>query len=185
LRLAISNQLAQVVSRRLKSKSRQGEETRVIAPTSLPERILACTAVCYWTEKDMAGEKLRILIVDDDRQMVRTLCDIFRLNGYEAEEAHSGSEAMDKVNGGRYHCILSDIRMPGMTGIELCRAINAAHPGLPVLLMTAYSDQLVEARSVESAIATLFKPLDMELLLSLFLWVAQSFSVRAHALTGE
>ena len=66
------------------------------------------------------SELLRILVVDDDRRMAKTLVDIFRVKGYEAEAAHSGSEALEKVMGGpfgcaqngSFDCVLSDIRMP-------------------------------------------------------------------------
>lgn len=115
------------------------------------------------------SEKLRILIVDDDRRMAKTLLDILQVKGYEAEAAHSGSEALDKVDKGRFDCLITDIKMPQMNGVELYRAIKAMQPDLPVVLMTAYStDTLVQEGLEEGAIATLTKPLDINLLLSFF-----------------
>ena len=114
-------------------------------------------------------EKLRILVVDDDRRMVKTLLDIFKVKGYDAEAAHSGPEALDKLNEGRFDCVLTDIKMPQMNGVELYRTIKAKQPDLPVMLMTAYStDKLVKEGLEEGAIATLTKPLDINLLLSFF-----------------
>lgn len=114
-------------------------------------------------------EKLRVLIVDDDRRMVKALLDILKVKGYEAEAAHTGAEALDKVNKGRFDCVLTDIKMPQMNGVQLYRAIKAIQPELPVVLMTAYTtDKLVKEGLEEGAIASLTKPLDINLLLCFF-----------------
>ena len=114
-------------------------------------------------------DKLRILIVDDDRRMARTLKDILEIKGYEAEAAHSGPEALEKVEKSHFDCLLSDIKMPRLNGVELCRAIKERQPDLPVVLMTAYShDKLVNEGFKEGSIAVLSKPLDINALLSFF-----------------
>ncbi len=115
------------------------------------------------------SDKLRILVVDDDRNMANTLVDIFMLEGYEAEAVHSGSEAMERVGEGNFDCVLSDIKMPEVDGVELYRAIKANQPAMPVVLMTAYTDdKLVREGLEEGVIATLTKPLDIDILLSFF-----------------
>lgn len=111
------------------------------------------------------SEKLHILIVDDDRKMAKTLVDIFMVEGYEAQAAYSGSEALNKVKRSHFDCVLSDIKMPEVDGVELYKAIKVLRPDLPVVLMTAYSE-LVQEGLEEGAIATLTKPLDINLLLS-------------------
>ena len=113
------------------------------------------------------SEKLRILIVDDDRRMAKTLLDILKIQGNEAEAAYSGPDALDKVKKGHFDCVLTDIKMPQMNGVELYRAIKNIQPELPVVFMTAYSE-LVKEGLKEGAIATLNKPLDINLLLSFF-----------------
>lgn len=113
------------------------------------------------------SEKLPILIVDDDRRMAKTLLDILKVQGYEAEAAYSGPDALDKVKKGHFDCVLTDIKMPQMNGVELYRAIKNIQPELPVVFMTAYSE-LVKEGLKEGAIATLNKPLDINLLLSFF-----------------
>ena len=60
----------------------------------------------------------RILIVDDDRQMVRTICDILKLKGWDADGAFSGEEALDLVQERPYRVALMDVRMAGMNGVE-------------------------------------------------------------------
>ena len=123
------------------------------------------------------SELLRILVVDDDRTMAKTLASIFRVKGYEAVVAHSGSEALNKMAGGpfgyarngSFDCVLSDIRMPEMDGVELYRAIKARWPDLPMVLITAYSaDRLVEEGLEEGAVAAFTKPVDIDALLALF-----------------
>lgn len=113
------------------------------------------------------SENLHILIVDDDRSMANTLRDIFKVKGYEAEVAYSGPEALDKMKEGHFNCVLTDIKMPQMNGVDLYRAIKAAQPELPVVLITGYSD-LVKEGLEAGAIATLTKPLDINLLLTFF-----------------
>ena len=115
------------------------------------------------------SDKFRILIVDDDQRMAKTLKDILKVKGYEADVAHSGPEALEKVAETHFDCLLSDIKMPEVNGVELYRAIKESHPDLPVVLMTAYShDKLVKDGLEEGAIAALTKPLDINALLSFF-----------------
>ena len=64
------------------------------------------------------SENLNILIVDDDRRMAKTLVDILKVKGFETESAHSGSEAMDKVKEGHFDCVMTDIKMPEMNGVD-------------------------------------------------------------------
>ena len=123
-------------------------------------------------------EKLRILVVDDDHRMARTLVDILRVKGHEAEAAHSAPEALNKVSQRDFDCVLSDIRMPEVNGVELYRAIQAMGPELPVVLMTAYSaDRLVEDGLEEGIVAVLTKPLDIALLLNFFTFLRKERSI--------
>ncbi len=113
--------------------------------------------------------RVHILVVDDDRLMVRTLVDILRIKGYHAHPAHSAQEALEKMEKEKIDCVLSDIRMPGVSGVELCRAIKERNPLLPVVLMTAYSDDgLIRDGLKEGAIAVLLKPLNINAILTFF-----------------
>ena len=115
------------------------------------------------------NEDVRILVVDDDRRMARTLADIFRVKGYDVDTAYSAKEALEEIEKGEIDCVLSDIRMPEVSGVELYRAIRENNPGLPVVLMTAYSDDsLMKEGLEEGAITVLPKPLDINALLEFF-----------------
>ena len=111
-------------------------------------------------------KKLRILVVDDDSRMARTLIDILNIKGYVAQAVYSGSEALRTLQLNRYDCILSDIKMQDVSGVDLLKAVKNMYPDLPVVLMTAYStDTLVGEARKEGALTILTKPLDIKTLL--------------------
>jgi two-component system response regulator HydG len=101
----------------------------------------------------------RLLIVDDDKQMVRTLVDVVRLHGWEADGAHSGEAAVDAVRERDYAVVLMDVRMTGINGLEAFKAMKAVRPGVRVILMTAYTatEILAEAER-EGTLRILSKP---------------------------
>lgn len=110
--------------------------------------------------------KHRLLIVDDDPLNTLTLSEIFKINGYEVDTVNSGQDALNKAKNVLYSCILSDIKMEKMNGVELLRAIKALYPGIPFILMTAYTgDDLIVEGIMEGALITLIKPLDINRLL--------------------
>jgi len=115
---------------------------------------------------------LHILVVDDDPSMTKTLVDILHAKGYRAEMANSGPEALEKVRAARPDFVISDIKMPDVNGVALYRNIKSQHPDVPVVLMTAYSDDLLVREGLEAgAIAALNKPLDIKLLLDFLLYL--------------
>jgi DNA-binding NtrC family response regulator len=109
----------------------------------------------------------RILVVDDDRQMVRTLCDILSLHGWQAVGAYSGEEAVDAVGRDSYDAVLMDIKMTGMDGVAALRAMKRTRPGVRVMLMTAYaSSELLQLAVEEGALEILTKPVSLPFLTS-------------------
>jgi DNA-binding NtrC family response regulator len=94
--------------------------------------------------------------------MARTLVDIFEVKGFAAVAVHSGEEALVRLDAGRFNCVLSDIKMPGLNGVDLLRAVKNVDRHLPVVLMTAYtSDVLVTTALQTGVVAVLTKPLDI------------------------
>lgn len=113
--------------------------------------------------------KCRILIVDDDKRMTRTLADILNMAGHEAAEASSGQQALELIRAQSFDCVLTDVRMPEMDGVEFHRQLLQFQPGLPVVLMTAYaSDEIIRKGLEEGVVGVLDKPLDISQLLSFF-----------------
>jgi DNA-binding NtrC family response regulator len=101
----------------------------------------------------------RLLIVDDEQQMVKTLVDVVRLHGWEADGAYSGEAAVEAVRARDYAVVLMDVRMTGINGVEAFKAMKAVRPGIRVILMTAYTatEILAEAER-EGALRILSKP---------------------------
>jgi len=113
------------------------------------------------------GEKTKVLVVDDDKRMVKTLCDILKVKGYEAAEAYTGEEAVEKVKSDNPDCVLMDIKMPGINGVEALNMIKDISPDLPVVLMSAYAtEELTEEAKQQGAYTVLNKPLDVQAVLS-------------------
>jgi two-component system response regulator AtoC len=80
----------------------------------------------------------RVLVVDDDRRMRRTLQILIESMGLESAAAASGEDASEQLRKTRFDLVLTDLKMPGASGIELLERIRAEHPKLPVVLVTAY-----------------------------------------------
>ena len=110
------------------------------------------------------NSRFRIMVVDDDPRIRRTLSDILNLNGYRVVEAASGEEALSRDL--QVDCVLSDNKMPGMSGVELFEAVQKIRPGIPVILMTAFATNDLIRRGLQAGvIAVMEKPLDIEQLL--------------------
>jgi two-component system, NtrC family, response regulator HydG len=112
------------------------------------------------------NQKMQILVVDDDRGMGDTLADILAFHGYDVVKALSAPEAIEKVKQVLFDCVLTDIRMPGMNGVELFQQLRQHQPGLPILFMTAFAaDDLIQLGLENGAVGVLNKPLDIQHLL--------------------
>jgi DNA-binding NtrC family response regulator len=109
-----------------------------------------------------------VLVVDDDRNIVRTLCDLLRRSGWAPHGVFSGEEAVAAASVRRYGAIVMDVRMAGIDGVVAFRAIRERQPRVPVVLMTAYSTRelLAEAERL-GVLRILPKPLPLRQLLSL------------------
>lgn len=114
----------------------------------------------------MSG-KMKILVVDDDRRMVKTIGDILRAKGYDVEQAYCGDEVVAKVKSGDPDCVLMDLKMPGINGVETLKLIRDVSPDIPVVLMSAYAtdEQVAEAKQ-HGAATVLTKPIDIQQVLS-------------------
>jgi len=81
-----------------------------------------------------------VWIVDDDRSIRWVIEKALTREGIAFSSFSSAQDALDALSGGPPEVLVSDIRMPGLSGLELLNAVKARHPGVPVIVMTAYSD---------------------------------------------
>ncbi len=110
---------------------------------------------------------MKILVVDDDRRIVKTTCDILKIKGYEAVAAFSGEEGVAQVTAAVPDCVLMDIKMMGISGVEAMKRMKAVVPTLPVVLVSAYAtEDLIEDAKQSGAYAVLSKPLNFQMILS-------------------
>lgn len=115
----------------------------------------------------MARRK-RILVVDDDRGMVETLCDILELHGWETVRGYDGEAAVLLAEEHDVDLLLMDIRMPRLNGVEAWREIRSRRKGAQAVLMTAYAPQdTVTQAEGQGVVRVLRKPLDLPQLVAL------------------
>ena len=108
-----------------------------------------------------------LLVVDDDRGQ-RSLLDSFLTGqGFAVTTADSGEKALEALGEGAFHMMISDVRMPGMSGLDTLRKLRETHVSLPVLLVTAFPHvrDAVEAMR-DGAANYLEKPIDLDELLA-------------------
>lgn len=112
------------------------------------------------------GEQTRILVVDDDEGIRKTLSAILQDEGYEVETAESGKEAILKSNAGFYNLALIDVRLLDMQGTELLTRIKDTVPRMRKIIITGYPTVHNAMEAVNrNADAYLLKPFDMGKLL--------------------
>lgn len=112
----------------------------------------------------------RYLLVDDNRELADNLAEIISDLGDEVDVADSGTEALKLVSSSarRYDVLVTDMRMPLMSGAELVHRIRALDPGLPAIIVTAYAgDEDLRIAREEGLLAVLHKPLPIPRLLNL------------------
>lgn len=80
---------------------------------------------------------MRLLIVEDDKDIVKALRTLFEHNHYSVETVYNGNDGYDHAISGNYDGIILDLMMPGMDGLEVLRALRSAGIKTPVLLLTA------------------------------------------------
>ena len=108
----------------------------------------------------------KLLVVDDDLAMREMLTSMFNEEGYDAHAAASADEAIERSRDEEFDAVLSDIKMPGMSGIEMVAALREIRSDTPVVLMTAFGtiDSAVEAMRA-GALDYVTKPFEPEVVL--------------------
>ena len=121
---------------------------------------------------------VKILVVDDDIGICRSLTEILVAEGCAVESASDGAEGLRRIEAGSFDVVLTDVVMPNMDGYELYREVRARHPGIPVLMMTAFhydKDHIIKRSRVEGLRGVIFKkPVDPNRLCEVILATLES-----------
>ena len=107
----------------------------------------------------------RLLVVDDQVSMTRWLCSDLHGRGFTTEASNSPEEIVDQLPQLHFDLVLTDVRMPRLSGLELCREITARRPDIPVIVMTAFGDMEAAIEAMRAgAYDFITKPLEVDLL---------------------
>lgn len=116
------------------------------------------------------NNKLQVLVIDDDAVVGRSFDRVLSGKGYEVSTVLSGEEALNSIENTRYDVVFTDIKMPGMDGLEVTERIKARCPWTPVVVITGYGTDENEAQaSVLGANGFVRKPLTPEVIESITL----------------
>ncbi|MBI5327944.1 MAG: sigma-54-dependent Fis family transcriptional regulator [Deltaproteobacteria bacterium] len=90
----------------------------------------------------------KLLVVDDETQMRTALYEVLKRRGYDVVAVENGRDAVDRLSRERFDAVITDVKMPGMCGIDVLRSVKTINPTLPVLMMTAFG-------TIENAISAM------------------------------
>ena len=107
----------------------------------------------------------KVLVVDDDPVVGKSFDRVLSGKGYAVITAQNGDEALSKLNSENYDVVFTDIKMPGMSGLEVAERVKARQPWLPVVIVTGYGTDANEARARAAGVCDfLRKPLSPEMI---------------------
>lgn len=116
-----------------------------------------------------------IYIVDDDASIRRALCRVMTTAGFDVRSFATGEEFIGSGEFDRCGCVVTDARLPGMSGLDVKHWINATRPGLPFIFLSAQDDEETrQAARDAGAVAYFRKPVDTDALLDSIRWAIRS-----------
>ncbi len=105
----------------------------------------------------------KILIVEDDKDLNKTVCSFLNHSGYEATGCLNASDAYDELEGNIFDLIVSDIMMPGIDGFEFATSVRELNKDIPILFMTAKDDMASKKKGFRIGIDDyMVKPIDLD-----------------------
>jgi CheY-like chemotaxis protein len=130
--------------------------------------------------------KLQVLVIDDDAVVGRSFDRVLSEKGYEVSTVLSGEEALDTIENTEFDVVFTDIKMPGMDGLEVAERIKARCPWTPVVVITGYGTEENEARaSVLGVSGFVHKPLTPEIIESVTLKALNEPKMAEMAVASE
>ena len=103
----------------------------------------------------------QVLVVDDEPMVLSAVRMTLKFYGYAVETASSAAEALDKLLGMSFDLVITDFKMPDMTGAVLAKEIKKRHPALPIILVTAFPPS-VRSTDVNGVLLKPFSASDLQ-----------------------
>ncbi len=115
---------------------------------------------------------LNILLVDDNRDLVDSLSDFFKLKGHDVDIAMTANEGISAAGKKNYDAVLLDIGLPDINGVSAMHSIKQAKPETRILLITGFSrDEVKREFDISDTLPVMTKPLDLE---AMMVWLDPS-----------
>src|SRR6476659_8522134 len=129
-----------------------------MSPASTQARVASPDA-----DRPTTDGKVRILIVDDEPSMREMLRIVLRRDGYDVQLADSGRQAIDQLRQNNFDLLLSDIKMPDVSGVEVLRAAKDINRDVVAFMMTAYASTSTAVEAMRLGAVDYFtKPFSMD-----------------------
>jgi len=142
----------------IKSKPGEGTEVMVLLPVTYSEISEVGTV-----ERKGEVDKLRVLVVDDEKIVCGLVQDMLNALGIEAVQAYSGREALELISKEDFNLVILDLVMPEMNGREVFYRLRETHRKIPVVISSGYTDETIVRRLLsDGAVAFLKKPYVLE-----------------------
>ena len=101
-------------------------------------------------------ETARILLIEDDTSLAANLCDVLKEDGFKVTVCHRGDEGLRRASNDECDVVLTDLRLPGLGGLDLVRQLHDTQPRLPVVLMTAHGTMETAIEATKSVFIQFF-----------------------------
>jgi signal transduction histidine kinase len=128
------------------SEKGQGTTIRVSIP------VTDITARPTVEAPEMEDVPRRVLVADDQEIICELIAEYLRSDGHEVTMALNGTEALEKFKAGNFEVVVTDQSMPGLSGVQLASAVKAERPGIPVVLLTGFGDEMLASGQLPSQV---------------------------------
>ncbi len=109
----------------------------------------------------------KVLVVDDDASVRKSLNRLIRAAGYDVETLDGAVAYLERAVQPPPACLVLDVRMPGMSGLDLLKCVAGTPRGLPIVFISGHGDEDLRAQAIDAgAVEVLYKPLDETTLLA-------------------
>lgn len=109
---------------------------------------------------------VKVLLVDDEKEFTNTVAERLEIRGFDVEIAYDGATALESVREHTPQVVILDLRMPGMSGLDVLKQMKSDHPGIPVILLTGFGSEADGMAGVQQgACDFLMKPIEINALI--------------------